>query len=283
MNNKDINLRSIIFLFIGIILIISLIICVYIVSSERDLVLIEGEATKVVKDSNNKGEADVTVTYQVDGKTYNYNFYYAGDVKEGDTIEIYYHKNNVSSVQTYKTSYFIFVCPTFGLLLCLLGLIETFKKSDEDENELYETKVLNITDKTQQLGIITTEDEVKYEKLPEETVEPKIGTIKKETTGKHGKKRGKKIVPIYYYLSKDAIVYELKNKDKLSEIKVEDIDEIIKNVDENNNVLEEIIISKNLECHLVPVKNVNLNRLSRFLLNKLVSVKGNFEEEINQK
>ena len=111
MNNKEINLRSIIFLFIGIILIVSLIICVYIISSERDLVHTMGETTKVVEDSNNNGDNDVTVSYEVDGKTYNYNFYYSEDVKEGDKIDIYYHKNDVSSVQTYKTSYFIFVCP----------------------------------------------------------------------------------------------------------------------------------------------------------------------------
>jgi len=284
MNNKEINLRSIIFLFIGIILIVSLIICVYIISSERDLISIKGEVTKVIEDSNNKGENDVTVTYKVDGKTYNYNFYYSQDVKEGDKIDIYYHKNEVSSVQTYKTSYFIFVCPSFGLLLCLLGLVETFRKNDEDENDLYETKVIEITDETQQLEVVTGDDLIEYEKLPEETVEPEINSIKKDLSKKVKRKESiKRITPTYYYLSKDAVVYETNNSDKLMEIKVDTIKSIVKEVDRNGHVLKEILVMDDFECNLTPVKNVNLDRFSVFLRNKLLNSRGSFEEEIVNK
>ena len=280
MNNKEVNIRSIIFLLIGIILIVSLIICVYIISSERDLVHTMGETTKVVENSNSKGDNDVTISYDVDGKTYNYNFYYKEKIKEGDKIDIYYHKKDVSKVQTYKTSYFIFVCPAIGLLLCLLGLIDTFKKSDDDNEKLYETQVLHISDKTQQLSIITNDDSIEYEKLPEEVVEPKVSKVKKTVEKPKVKKDVNRIVPVYYYLSKNSIVYELRNKDELEEIKIEDIDRVVKEFGKNGKLSKVIVYVDKKEFHLIEVKNINLVRFTEFLHRKLVSIKEGFEEEV---
>ena len=280
MNNKEVNIRSIIFLLIGIILIVSLIICVYIISSERDLVHTMGETTKVVENSNSKGDNDVTVSYDVDGKTYNYNFYYKEDIKEGDKIDIYYHKKDVSKVQTYKTSYFIFVCPTLGLLLCLLGLVDTFKKNEEDNEKLYETQVLHISDKTQQLSIITNDEKIEYEKLPEEVAEPKISKVKKTVEKTKVKKDTKRIVPVYYYLSKNSVVYEIRNKEELEEIRVEDIDRVVQEIGKNGKLSKIIIYANNLEYHLMEVKNINIVRFNEFLQKKLVSVNKDYKEEI---
>jgi len=279
MNNKEINFRSIIFLFIGIILIVSLIICVYIISSERDLVHTMGETTKVVENSNSKGDNDVTISYEVDGKTYNYNFYYSEDIKMGDKIDIYYHKDDVSKVQTYKTSYFIFICPTVGLLLCLFGLVDTFRKNEDDNEELYKTLVLNISDKTQQLSIITNEESIEYKKLPEEVAEPKISKVKKNQDKVRTKKSSNRIIPVYYYLSKEAIVYEVKNKEELDEIKVTDIEKVVKEYAKNGKLSRLIIYANNYEYCLSEVKNINIVRFSEFLHTKLVQVKSDFKEE----
>lgn len=49
-SNKEINVRSIIFLVIGILLVLSLVICIYIVSGERDLVSINATVVNVKED-----------------------------------------------------------------------------------------------------------------------------------------------------------------------------------------------------------------------------------------
>lgn len=181
MSNKEINVRSIIFLVIGILLVLSLVICIYIVSGERDLVPIKATVVNVKDDKDGTGKNDVTVMYEVNGTTYEYNFYYKDSVKRDDMLSIYYHKDNVNSVQPYKTSKLIFVCPVVGLILCIYGLIELLTKSKfyTISDAEVKTKVVGEDEKTQQLRIIT--DDVKttdYIKTPEEEAEVPVKGLK---------------------------------------------------------------------------------------------------------
>ena len=180
-SNKEINVRSIIFLVIGILLVLSLVICIYIVSGERDLVSINATVVNVKEDRDGTGKNDVTVMYEVDGTTYEYNFYYKDSVKKDDMLSIYYHKDNVNSVQPYKTSKLIFVCPVVGLILCIYGLIELLTKSKfyTISDAEVKTKIVGEDERTQQLRIIT--DDVKttdYVKTPEEEAEVPVKGLK---------------------------------------------------------------------------------------------------------
>lgn len=182
MTERETVLRSVLFLVIGILLLLSLVICVYIVSDERDLIKVEADVTDVTKDVDGTGKNDVTISYEVDGVTYHDNFYYKDDVNVDDKIPIYYHENNVESIKTFKTSKLIFICPAVGLVLCLLGLFELFRKDrSNDEEQEFKTSVINVVDNTQQLKIVTTDTPVKeYVKTPEEKIETEVKTLKKD-------------------------------------------------------------------------------------------------------
>jgi sigma-B regulation protein RsbU (phosphoserine phosphatase) len=69
-------------------------------------------------------------------------------------------------------------------VLCILGLYELFKKNGNDDGEdEFKTSVIGVVGNTQQLKIVTDEAEAqKYEKTPEEKVEPVVKTIKKVVT-----------------------------------------------------------------------------------------------------
>ena len=57
MTQRETNLRSVLFLVIGILLLLSLVICVYIVSTESDLVKVAAEVTiytQMTSDKSNK-------------------------------------------------------------------------------------------------------------------------------------------------------------------------------------------------------------------------------------
>ena len=62
MTQKETNLRSVLFLVIGILLLLSLVICIYIVSGESDLVKTSAVVTEVSKDSSGTGKTDISVT-----------------------------------------------------------------------------------------------------------------------------------------------------------------------------------------------------------------------------
>lgn len=180
MTDKETNIRSVLFLVIGILLLLSLVICIYIVSSENDLVEVKAEIIEVNKDADGTGKNDVTVVYDVDGTSYKYNFYYEKDVEVGETVDVFYHSKNTTSVTTFKTPKLIFICPLIGLCLCIFGIFELFKKTDEDEEE-FKTSVIGVVGNTQQLKIVTTDTPVKeYVKTPEEEVETQVKIIKKE-------------------------------------------------------------------------------------------------------
>lgn len=180
MSSKETNIRSVLFLVIGILLLLSLVICIYIVSSESDLVETEALVKNVKEDADGSGKNDVTVEYEVDGVPYRYNFYYNKEVSEGDTVNIYYHEKNNTSVTTFKTSKLIFICPLVGLVLCIMGLFELFKKTD-DVSEDFKTSVVGVVGNTQQLKIVTNDEVVQeYVKTPEEEVEMQVKSIKKD-------------------------------------------------------------------------------------------------------
>lgn len=182
MTERETVLRSVLFLVIGILLLLSLVICVYIVSDESDLIKVEADVTDVTKDVDGTGKNDVTISYEVDGVTYHDNFYYKDDVNIDDKIPIYYHENDVKSIKTFKTSKLIFICPAIGLVLCLLGLFELFRKDHNNDGEdEFKTAVINVVDNTQQLKIVTDNTPVKeYFKTPEEKIEAEVKALKKD-------------------------------------------------------------------------------------------------------
>ena len=224
MSNKEINVRSIIFLVIGILLVLSLVICIYIVSGERDLVPIKATVVNVKDDKDGTGKNDVTVMYEVNGTTYEYNFYYKDSVKRDDMLSIYYHKDNVNSVQPYKTSKLIFVCPVVGLILCIYGLIELLTKSKfyTISDAEVKTKVVGEDEKTQQLRIIT--DDVKttdYIKTPEEEAEVPVKGLK--VTDKKVEEDSHEKEPEFEVVEKDLTEnVELIKDDEVSEKVIEE-------------------------------------------------------------
>ena len=184
MTQKETNLRSVLFLVIGILLLLSLVICIYIVSGESDLVKTSAVVTEVSKDSAGTGKTDISVTYDVEGQSYKYDYYHKGEIEEGDKVTIYYHENNPSSVQTFKTNKLIFIWPVIGLGLCILGLFELFRKNnDDDDDDEFETSVIGIVGNTQQLKIVTDDTPVQaYQPTPEEVAEVEVKAVKREDT-----------------------------------------------------------------------------------------------------
>jgi len=156
MTEKETMLRSVLFLVVGILLLLSLVICIYVVSQESDLVPIESVVTNITKDSGTSGKNQVYVTYEVDGSSYNYAFNTKKDYQVGDKINIYYHSKQVTSVQLSRTSKLIFICPLIGLGLCALGLYELFKKNNREKNQ-FKTTAIGVIGNTEELKIINEE------------------------------------------------------------------------------------------------------------------------------
>ena len=181
MTQRETNLRSVLFLVIGILLLLSLVICLYIVSSESDLVKVTSEVTEI---KTNTEDIEIYVNYDVDGQSYKY--LYEPDnpeeYKMGDKVVNYYHEKAPSSVQTFKTSKLIFIWPVIGLALCILGIFELFRKTDDDDDEEeFETSVIGVVGNTQQLKIVTDDVETPvYEPTPEEIAEAPVKTVVKE-------------------------------------------------------------------------------------------------------
>ena len=182
MTQKETNLRSVLFLVIGILLLLSLIICIYIVSGESDLVETTAVVEEIHSTSTDTKEVQVTVAYDVNGQPYKFKYNHKGEVKKGDKVTLYYHEKKPISVQTYKTKKIIFIWPILGLALCILGIFELFRKNDDDDDDdELETSVIGVVGNTQQLKIVTDDTEVKeYEKTPEEEKEVEVKTVSKE-------------------------------------------------------------------------------------------------------
>ena len=177
--DKETKLRSALFFVIGFLLVLSLVICIYIVAGERDLKPVEAEVADVVKDAGRTGVNGVKITYTVDGTKYNFAFDAKKEYEVGQKINVYYHTKKVTDIQTYKTSKLIFLCPIFGLLLCALGLFELYRKKNDGEAD-FKTSVIGVVGDTQKLKIVTDgADEQTYEPTPEESAEVEVKTINK--------------------------------------------------------------------------------------------------------
>lgn len=136
MRDKDKKMKSIVFLVIGIIFLLSLVVCIYITYSEKDLKETTAEVTNFnVALSGSK--KNVTIIYTVDGVSYSSSFYTEDNLTIGDTIKIYYHEKDATVAKLYKTSLIIFICPIIGLFLCIVGLIKALKKK-KDKDEIIE-------------------------------------------------------------------------------------------------------------------------------------------------
>lgn len=315
MTNKEVNLRSILFLVVGILLLLSLVICIYIVHRDSDLVKIGAEVIDVKKDSDGTGKNDVTVVYDVGSTSYKYNFYYRDEVNVEDTIDIYYHKNNPSNVQTFKTGKYIFICPILGLVLCVIGLYELLKKDkDDDGEEDFKTQVISVVGDTQQLKIITdevNEEMLSYKKTPEEEMETQVKAITSNNIAEKPLTRGEvfekfidnhedldkmiepheevkieqvrtKIIPSSFYISGKTIVYEVPGQET-EEINLVHVRKIVKTINHEDKVIKIVVYTDDLQCILTQMKNINLEEIANLLHNKMLSLDENFEEEVEYK
>ena len=177
MTDKEVNIRSILFLVVGVLLLLSLVICIYIVHSENDLVKTEANVIKVENDTEGTGKNKVTVVYDVDGQSYEYEFIYKDKIKENDKLSIYYHSKEKDSVQTFKTSKIIFICPLIGLMLCGVGLFELFKHY-KDSSINSKTQALGVSGDSKKISIVTSDDLEKKvtEEVKNEVVAPPLPT-----------------------------------------------------------------------------------------------------------
>lgn len=182
MTDRETNIRSVLFLVIGILLLLSLIVCIYIVNNQKDLVNVDASVIEVKKDSDGTGMNTVKVAYNVAGVDYFYEFTTSDELNTDDDVSIYYHKKSPTSVTSFKVPKTIFLCPAVGLLLCAIGLYELFRKHTVDDGEdEFKTSVIGVVGNTQQLQIVTDETETKeYKKTSEEKVEVGVKAIKKE-------------------------------------------------------------------------------------------------------
>lgn len=291
--------KEIFFLFIGLLLLLSLILCVYAVSLDREYIQTTANVVEVTEDK-------VVYSYLVKGETYKCKSKGKKDIKEGDKVKIYYHKNNVEKTKLKRTSNLIFVCPLAGLVLCTIGVIEVIKKrrrEKDDDEEQYKTKVISVLGQTQKLKIITDGDTgAEYAKSLEETMEVPVKAILKRKneieqlendneeifeksfrkSRKKVSKEDKKIIPNYYYVSNGALVYEEYGKG-VNEIEFEDIKSVLKTVNEEGNVVKIVVTTKDLQVVLTNMGKCDIEVVANLLHNKLIAIDENFEIEVENK
>lgn len=282
MNSKEVNLRSIVFLVVGVLLLLSLVICIYIFRRDSDLVKVQADVIEVKKDSDGTGKNDVTVIYEVGDTSYKYNFYYKDEINTEDKIDVYYHKNNVTSVQTFKTGKYIFICPIVGLILCVIGLFELLKKDDSDDEEDFKTQVIDVVGDTQMLEIITDEpvEEVKVVENP--PVKDEKEKVIPEPVQLEPKVTIKKIIPSNYYLSGKTLVYEEAGKET-HEINLIQVRNVIKTINKAGKVVKLVVVTDELQCILISMKDINLEEIANLLHNKMLSIDEKFNEEVEYK
>ena len=133
--DKDTKLRAVLFFVIGFLLVLSLIICIYIVAGERKLKPIEATVVSLASDAKGHGSNAIQISYDVEGTSYFPFIYTKKHYDENDTIKVYYFADKPDQVKTSKTSKLIFLCPVLGLVLCALGVFELFRRSGDGEDE----------------------------------------------------------------------------------------------------------------------------------------------------
>lgn len=282
MNSKEVNLRSIVFLVVGVLLLLSLVICIYIFRRDSDLVKVQADVIDVKKDSDGTGKNDVTVIYEVGDTSYKYNFYYKDEINTEDKIDVYYHKNNVTSVQTFKTGKYIFICPIVGLILCVIGLFELLKKDDGDDEEDFKTQVIDVVGDTQMLEIITDEPVEKVKVVENPPVEGEKEKVIPKPVQPEPKVTIKKIIPSNYYLSGKTLVYEEAGKET-HEINLIQVRNVIKTINKAGKVVKLVVVTDELQCILISMKDINLEEIANLLHNKMLSIDEKFNEEVEYK
>ena len=277
MTNKDVGLRSVLFLVVGILLLLSLIICIYIVNDEKDLVRISSTVIDVKKDSDGTGKNDVTVSYTVNSNNYEYNFYYKDYINVGDKIDIYYHDNDATDIEITKTTKLIFIFPIMGLVLCIVGLIELFKNSNNSGDrfrEDYEVQALGISGDYNKVKVLS-DDEIPLSKL-DETGDIPIKQIYISSMEKE------KYIPRYYYISGGKLVYEVGNE-VFNDISLESITKVTQTINSEGKLVKVTVESKSIILVLTEMKDTNLSKVTEYLHESMLSIDDEFQEEIEYK
>ena len=291
---KESIAKEIVFLFIGFLLLIALIVCVYVISLDREYVQTTASVTEVIE-----SEDKVIYTYIVRGEEYECKAKRNGS-NVGDRVRLYYHSDNYKKAKLNKTSKLIFICPLIGLVLCGIGVFESIKKRKKEENleeEQYKTKVISVLGQTQKLKIITDGDTgPEYAKSLEETIEVPVKNILRkkneievldedqvvfESSFKKHKKRmlvkeDKKIIPNYYYVSNGALVYEEFGKD-INEISFNDIRRVVKTVNKEGNVVKLVVYANGKQYVLTNMGKCDIEVTANLLHNKMIAINEGFE------
>ena len=100
---KESIAKEIVFLFIGFLLLIALIVCVYVISLDREYVQTTASVTEVIE-----SEDKVIYTYIVRGEEYECKAKRNGS-NVGDRVRLYYHSDNYKKAKLNKTSKLIFL------------------------------------------------------------------------------------------------------------------------------------------------------------------------------
>lgn len=182
MSDKETSIKTVLFLVIGILLLLSLVVCILIVVQENDYLQTEAYVAEITKDVGGSGKNEVMLNYDVGGTTYGYSYKTKDDLNENDKVTIFYDKKTPKYATVSKTSKLIFLFPVVGLILCIAGLYQLYKTrgKSEDGEEQFKTSVINVIGNTQQLEIVTDETEVQeYEKTYEEEIESDVKPIVK--------------------------------------------------------------------------------------------------------
>ena len=277
MTNKDVGLRSVLFLVVGILLLLSLIICIYIVNDEKDLVKISSTVIDVKKDSDGTGKNDVTVSYTVNSNNYEYNFYYKDYINVGDKIDIYYHDNDATDIEISKTTKLIFIFPIMGLVLCIVGLIELFKNSNNSGDrfrEDYEVQALGISGDYNKVKVLA-DDEIPLSNL-DETGDIPIKQIYISSMEKE------KYIPRYYYISGGKLFYEVGNE-VFNDISLESITKVTQTINSEGKLVKVTVESKSIILVLTEMKDTNLSEVTEYLHESMLSIDDEFQEEIEYK
>ena len=286
MTNKEISIRSLVFLVIGILLILSLVICINIVNSEKDLVSVDATVIKIKEDKDGTGKNDITAVYDVGKTTYQYNFYYKDNIKVDDEIEIYYHENDVTSVQVSKTSKLIFIFPIVGIILCVFGLFELFSKHKDVEKTIDESdikaRIIDEDDKTKTFKIIKKKKKSNYTKTEEEIAEMPVKKIvdKKKNIDKDDITN--KIIPSNYRIEEEKIIYQVKGK-KEQIIELNNISKIIKTINNDKELIKVTVKTDKSLYIFTSMLNINLNEFADNLHQKMKKVNDDILEEIEYK
>ena len=277
MTNKEVGLRSVLFLVVGILLLLSLIICIYIVNDEKDLVKISSTVIDVKKDSDGTGKNDVTVSYTVNSNNYEYNFYYKDYINVGDKIDIYYHDNDATDIEISKTTKLIFIFPIMGLVLCIVGLIELFKNSNNSGDrfrEDYEVQALGISGDYNKVKVLA-DDEIPLSNL-DETGDIPIKQIYISSMEKE------KYIPRYYYISGGKLFYEVGNE-VFNDISLESITKVTQTINSEGKLVKVTVESKSIILVLTEMKDTNLSEVTEYLHESMLSIDDEFQEEIEYK